>query len=278
MSKRNSFRVSDGSPKRRLIFFTDLDGTLLDHENYSFEPVLPAVSELKKRSIPLIFCSSKTAAEILDLQKIIGIRDPFISENGGAVHFPGSREDEMYTDILGIPLAELKERLQAFCCRHSIRIKPVDEMTPDEFAALTGLGRSAAEKALRREFSLPFLLLEAPRDGLDCLYDSAREFGLKLTRGGRFFHATGGNDKGAAARKLIRHFDNIYGEPPLSIGLGDSLNDLPLLRAVDLPVIIPNPSSSAPLQSALENARTAPETGPKGWNRILFEILLEQEI
>ena len=46
------------------IFFSDLDGTLLDHENYDWSAAKPALSELKRQGLPLILASSKTAAEI----------------------------------------------------------------------------------------------------------------------------------------------------------------------------------------------------------------------
>jgi ribosomal protein L37E len=45
---------------------------------------------LRKRSIPVVFCSSKTRAEIEHLRKATEVTDPFIIENGGipveAVH------------------------------------------------------------------------------------------------------------------------------------------------------------------------------------------------
>ena len=38
-----------------LLVFTDLDGTLLEYETYSFERALPAIRALKEKNIPLIF-------------------------------------------------------------------------------------------------------------------------------------------------------------------------------------------------------------------------------
>ena len=66
-----------------LIVFTDLDGTLLDHETYSLEPARPALDRLASEGIPLILASSKTAAEIDRLRAEIGCADfPAIVENG----------------------------------------------------------------------------------------------------------------------------------------------------------------------------------------------------
>ncbi|MCK5421566.1 MAG: HAD-IIB family hydrolase, partial [Deltaproteobacteria bacterium] len=65
--------------------FTDLDGTLLEHETYSSEAAIPAINALKEKNIPLIFCTSKTRAEIEEIQFQLKNIHPFISENGGAI-------------------------------------------------------------------------------------------------------------------------------------------------------------------------------------------------
>ena len=48
----------------RLIVFTDLDGTLLDHDDYSFEAARPALAKLETLNIPVILTTSKTATEV----------------------------------------------------------------------------------------------------------------------------------------------------------------------------------------------------------------------
>ena len=45
------------------VLFTDLDGTLLDLFDYSYDAALPALEFLKKRKIPVIVCTAKTLAE-----------------------------------------------------------------------------------------------------------------------------------------------------------------------------------------------------------------------
>jgi mannosyl-3-phosphoglycerate phosphatase len=39
---------------KKIVVFTDLDGTLLDYYTYSFEKAMPALQLLKEREIPLI--------------------------------------------------------------------------------------------------------------------------------------------------------------------------------------------------------------------------------
>jgi phosphoglycolate phosphatase-like HAD superfamily hydrolase len=64
------------APPKRLfpIVFSDLDGTLLDHETYLFDAAQPALNALKARDIPLILASSKTRAEMNALHRKWGLQ------------------------------------------------------------------------------------------------------------------------------------------------------------------------------------------------------------
>ena len=56
----------------RFVIFTDLDGTLLDHETYSWATAEPALKRLRKEGVPLIMVSSKTRLEIEVLRDQMG--------------------------------------------------------------------------------------------------------------------------------------------------------------------------------------------------------------
>ena len=71
-----------------LLVVTDLDGTLLDFDDYSFDAAKPALNMLKKSRVPVVCCSSKTSGEVIAARKKLRINDPFISENGAAVYLP----------------------------------------------------------------------------------------------------------------------------------------------------------------------------------------------
>jgi len=73
---------------KKPIICTDLDGTLLDYSNYSFEKALPALQLLKDRDVPLVICSSKTKKEIEYYRKKLDNHHPFVSENGGGIFIP----------------------------------------------------------------------------------------------------------------------------------------------------------------------------------------------
>lgn len=51
-------------PKQNIIIFTDLDGTLLDHNSYDFSEALEMLSYIKNHNIPLILTTSKTKIEV----------------------------------------------------------------------------------------------------------------------------------------------------------------------------------------------------------------------
>ncbi|NOR81504.1 MAG: HAD hydrolase family protein [Methyloprofundus sp.] len=59
-----NYRTLKEDNMRNWLIFTDLDGTLLDHDNYRFDQAIPALEKVNRLKIPLIINSSKTYAEI----------------------------------------------------------------------------------------------------------------------------------------------------------------------------------------------------------------------
>ncbi|MGH9339075.1 MAG: HAD-IIB family hydrolase [Acidobacteriota bacterium] len=266
------------------IVITDLDGTLLDHLTYDYAPALPALHELKRQGVPVVFCSSKTAAEIIPLRREMEIGDPFIVENGGGAYIPegyfpprkhpnsGYRKDGFQVMPLGRPYAELLATLNEIGEELDFEFQHFKEFSPEEISARMGLSVQEARRAQVRDFDLPFTI-EGTATDLKALEEAVRQRGLRLFRGGRFFHLTGDHDKGTAARLLVDLLSAQEIEPGQSIGLGDSQNDLSLLRVVDLPIRIPNPHSAAALSSEIPRLRTAPAPGPAGWNAAVLAII-----
>ena len=71
------------------LIFTDLDGTLIDHKNYSFGTNDKLIKKLIKNKHQVIINSSKTYIEIKKLIKKLNLEDmPFSSENGAFIFFP----------------------------------------------------------------------------------------------------------------------------------------------------------------------------------------------
>ena len=114
----------------------------------------------------------------------------------------------------------------------------------------------------------PFLALE--NCGRSRLLGAIQRAGFRWTHGGRLYHICGNHDKGTAVRALLELFGGRHREVR-SIGLGDSLNDLPLLAAVDVPVVIR--SRRSPVPFGLSGAIRTRTVGPRGWNEAVAELL-----
>jgi mannosyl-3-phosphoglycerate phosphatase family protein len=266
---------------QKFIIFTDLDGTLLHPKTYSFDEASPALKLIRQRDIPLILCSSKTSAELEVYRKRLNNKHPFISENGGGLfvpegYFPFPVGNEMrggcWFTIFGSPYKELRNVLADLRERLSTKVRGFGDMSTQEIAALSGLPEAEAVLAKMRDFDEPFIFEEADAD-VDAFLQAIEARGYHWTRG-KFYHIIGENDKGKAATFLKRLYENQYG-PILSIALGDNLNDLPLLRVVDNPVLVRQADGSYETSVSLPNLIKADGIGPQGWNRAIMRLLAE---
>jgi len=273
--------ASDGK-KRSLLVFTDLDGTLLDHETYLFDAARPSLQILKEKKFPLIICASKTRSEIEAFRSKLRLQHPFIAENGAAIfiphnYFPFSfsyaRKDSHYFIIeLGIPYSELRTALEKIKRLFPKKIRGFGDLTVEETARICGFSLAKARLAKKRGYDEPFILKDKRLEPE--IEKATKALGLQVTRGSRFYHLLGANDKGKAVSLLV----DIYrqsGNDFITIGLGDSLNDLPMLEAVDCPILVQKPDGSFDPAVKLHNLSFAPAPGPEGF-RISVLRLIDQ--
>ncbi len=267
--------------KERILVFTDLDGTLLDHQSYSFESARAVLLRLRESAIPVVICTSKTRAEVEVIRSALGNTDPFVVENGGAVFipegyfaaaFPGARTDSGYLAVeMGTPYADILAVFARMKDGFPGRLRGFSDMSVEEVVRLTGLSQEEAVRAKKREYDEPFQL-DDPAANLEAVKKIAASAGLSITRG-RFFHLTGENNKGRAVNLLKDIYARMDGIAPRTIGLGDSLNDLPLLENVDFPVLVQKPGGRYEPSIRLDNLLLAPGEGPVGWSAAVRELL-----
>ncbi len=258
------------------IIFSDLDGTLLDGKNYSFEKAEPALRSIKEKEIPLVLCTSKTRSETEFYRNLLGNTDPFVVENGGAVYVPkeyfpftfdyGHVSGGYFVIELGTPYRTLVKLLGELKKKTGNSLKGFSDMSVGEIATLCNLTLDQAALAKQREYDEPFLILEPENASR---VEEAIEF--QYTRGDRFYHITS-SDKGKAVSILTDLFKKSHPDV-LSVGLGDRLNDLPLLSAVDIPILVQLEDGSYDTKVALPQLRHAEGVGPEGWNRAVLNLL-----
>lgn len=269
-------------PDQALIF-TDMDGTLLDHHSYSFEPALGMLGTLKRRNIPVIPTTSKTFAELIVLRTTLSLSDPFIVENGAAVYIPKhflASQPSMTQDIGDYWLREftsprrhwlalLKQLEPSFasCFRQ------FSNMTIEQICQATGLESQSAQRAAKRQYGEPVLWLGTEDQAKD-FTEALTKLGARPLQGGRFIHVCGNCDKGNALNWLVAQFCMQHPDSQcLSIALGDSDNDTAMLDSADIAVRILSPTHDLPRVNRTTNLYTSTQTGPAGWNECLTQIL-----
>jgi len=230
------------------VVFADLDGTLLD-DNYSYGETKPIVDQLNALGCSIVFCSSKTRTEIEHYRKATGNNEPFISENGAAIFIPKNYFNFLFgckvtSDYHVIRLAAsyktLRAKLRLIKEKTASQIVGFGDMTLAELAYDTGLPIDLAKLAKKREHGEPFRILEGNRMHI---FSAIKHEGLFLTRGGRYFHLSDGCDKGKAVTVLKTLYSKMF-ENVLTYAVGDSPNDVPMLKMVDNPFFIrKNPTS-----------------------------------
>lgn len=279
MGENIGYRLS-GS---RVVVVTDLDGCLLDPVTYSYEEALDTIYMLQKMGIPIVFCSTKTRVEQEYFRTRLGIRDPFIVENGAAILIPQNYFRKAlfdYNGVLngylvieyGLSAKEIAGKISDLVIAYKNRIRFISRMSIGEIMALTGLPRDQAGLARVRDYSLVFYPID--RRVLNEFIERIRARGLRIvTGGGILYTITGDHDKGTATRKILDLYREEYGEI-VSIGIGDTVIDIPMLREVDIPVVLGkdiDPGAHGLLEN--KNLIIVDKKGPIGWSKAIKTIM-----
>lgn len=247
-----------------VLVFSDLDGTLLDHESYSWALASAALDRLRDMGCGVVLATSKTAAEVADLRADIGFPHwPSIVENGGGL---------LLTDETPQDTGPIYKRLREGLRRLPPGFVGFGDMSLSEISERTGLTERGARLARMRRFSEPGIWTGADTD-LDGFIAAAEAVGFRIQRGGRFLSVSFGGTKADCMRELIEKYS-----PRISIALGDAPNDIQMLEHADYGVIVANPAGSAmPRLSGEEmgRIRRTIRTGPEGWSDAVLEILDE---
>ncbi|QTD57621.1 HAD-IIB family hydrolase [Parasphingorhabdus cellanae] len=260
------------------LIFTDLDGTLLDHHSYSAKPADHLVRQLRDQSMAdIIPITSKTRSELQALEQSIPISGAVsVTENGSVIHAPDgapfAQDEHSHIVIMGVEYGRILDQVNGLPQHLRQHITGFADMSVQAVAEATGLPIEDAQRAKEREATEPFLW-----SGSDAAYSELEaamaKADIRIQRGGRFYHFTGQATKEQAMKTVVRAFQSSRPELELvSIALGDGPNDLGMIEAADIGVIMPNVDGVA-IISTKSHVRTAAGPGPHGWVAAIQDIL-----
>jgi mannosyl-3-phosphoglycerate phosphatase len=272
------------------LIFTALEGALIDPRTDSFAGAEEALAELERRKIAFVLLTSRTREEIEPLRRKLGHNHPFVTENGGGIFFPdgyfslripGAVRTARYLSIgQGRPYAEVCEALDEIAEECAVGVAGFHHMSLREIADNTGLRPRSAELARAREFDEPFYFTSTDEKSIARFVQAARERGFDTRRGPTFWHLSARCDAARAVRTLAQLFREAAHTKLRLVGIGGSEEDLPWLRAVDHPVLLPDSREAAKATDhrAVSRGQTkaiavGDAPGAAGWNRAILDII-----
>ncbi len=253
-----------------LLVFSDLDGTLLDHDSYDPGPARPALEALARIGAGVVLASSKTAAEVAPIRVQLELaRWPAIVENGAGLLPPGPEDAAL---LAGDDYQMIRARLDRLPSDLRRLFRGFGDMSVAEVARATGLEDNAARRARRRTASEPGLFDgNAAQEQAFCA--ALRDSGLSARRGGRFLTVGFGQTKAGQMDAIIASL-----APRVTVALGDAPNDIEMLDHADYGVIVRNPhAKTLPFLKGEADGRIrrTSATGPEGWNEAILSLLSE---
>ena len=267
---------------KNYLIFTDLDGTLLNHENYSLGNNRIVINKILKKSNQIIINSSKTFIEVSKIVKELNLSlMPFSTENGAMVFFPKKIFKKPHKAISGNKYWKIRlARLSSQSWHHYLRKKKqtylfdiVQDLSLKNIKSLTNL------KDIKPMLSRMASQLIIWRDN----YNNFKKFRKEvkdemdgdLNKGGRFIQISSSCNK-RISLNLISHtyFDQFHDKYSKTIiALGDSMNDKEMLNYVKYPCIIKNISNVMPiLNKNKKNIFWSKSIAPKGWEEALISM------
>ena len=249
-----------------ILVFTDLDGTLIEHETYSFQPAVPALTKLRDIGAGVVLASSKTAPEIIALRHELGLEAwPAIVENGAGLLPaytrsvpPGNAYIALRVALTRLP-SELRQLFRGF-----------GDMSAAEVCEVTGLPEDQAELARQRAYSEPGLWL-GTKDERSLFLEKLTEIGVFAREGGRFLTLSFGATKADQMAQITQQF-----QPLTTVALGDAPNDVEMLETANHGIIVANPHRPALPVLRGETCGRITRTdlaGPHGWNAAMLRLI-----
>ena len=260
-----------------IFIFTDLDGSLLNHNNFDFKEIKSFILKCLDKGIKIIPNSSKTKNEIELFCDQLGEKLPYILENGAAIHNLNLLNSNFKLKNNSLVLSRsINEILEIFNTKVPVEFQKrcifIKDMTKDEQKRTLGLNDKYLPFALNRDYSIP-LIFNGPLSLSNEFSLFLKSLGLKLHEGGRVFNICDDCSKGFAMKSIVEKLKIQSNASPYTIVIGDSPNDISMLEQSDQPCIIPLPNRDNLIDLEMKNLLRAKKCAPKGWEEVVISSL-----
>ena len=257
---------------QKILIFTDLDGSLLHRDTFKFDSIKDFIVSLVNQGITIIPNSSKTEKEIEKFSEELGVKLPYISENGSSIkglnlinaNFPNkivlSREKE---ELIKIFNDKVPEQLKNKC----IEISKINKKEQEKIFSQKD---DNLKNALNRKYTLPFLFKgdKTEKNKLSKILSSSS---LTFQEGGRVVNLCDNINKVKSMNKVIKILKKTE-DKIKSIAVGDNYNDLDMLKSCDVPCLVFNDKFKLD-QINIDNLIFSNMPSPEGWADVIKKAL-----
>ncbi len=253
----------------KILIFTDLDGSLLNRENFEFGSIKNFLKELLSNDIFIIPNSSKTAKEIVNFNDELEERLPFIAENGSSIHDLNLINSNFPEKI--ILSRDISELLEIFNNKvpNNLRLKCkfLKDLSKKEQLNILGLPTDKIKYAIKRDYTVPFKF-EGDKNQREKLQKCIQSSGLTLQEGGRVINLCDKVSKSKAMKNVVKVFQKVEKDKLITIAVGDNFNDLDMLRNSDFPCLVFNDKFTLE-KININNCIVSKKPAPEGWEEIV---------
>lgn len=274
--------MNNNSNINTYLIFTDLDGTFLSNDDFSFGDNIKLTKKLISLGHFVIVNSSKTFAEIHDLLSRNDLLLPIICETGGGIYLPKEGLNvidqaayDNYTKLFEAPrISEIQEQLTKILSEFENDFDFFDDLEEKNQQKLSNLRGDGLILASKRVFT-KLIVWRNNQERLMKLTKKLKNNNLNLVKGARFCHLCSNFTKGKSMNYLVSYYRKLYSQQSFNtIALGDSSNDIDMLKQADLSCIVNSMGNKTICDEEIfSKSIKSTSPAPNGWKECIREII-----
>lgn len=271
----------------RQIIFTSVDNLFLHASGESLESTSEPLQKLARQGIPLVLSSRGTRAQLEPLRRKLQHGHPFLTESGAGLFIPdgyfnlrlegASRFGRNFCVPFARTHAEAAAALPELAEESGTNAVGFSRMSLREIAQNSGLSKRDAELYRQREFGEIFFFAGETEKRTQRFSQVARAKGWEALPGTPFWELRGPLNQNS--ENAVRHLMSLYRKTlhgrQRSVGIGSDVNDLYLLSATDVAVVLPQHAAEFDdsLLAQLPRAVRGGSAGLPGWAEAVMQAL-----